>query len=150
MRFQDVWNIWGGAKRCETSLWTRGPAPVLESGTAPGKNGQLHIFNLFPFVKTKQLPLPPPLPTHEKRGHVVGFVFPFHAPDQHHCYHQNWPASLSASALSSISTKEHQHLSSIIITMISITLFTIVSMSSISCGAGLSFGVAIPSPSSRV
>ena len=150
MRFQDVWNIWGGAKRCETSLWTRGPAPVLEPSTAPGKNGQLHIFNLFPFVKTKQLPPQPPLPNHEKRDHVVGFVFPFHAPDQHHYQHQHWAGSASKS----ISTKQHhcqhQHLSSIIITMISITLFTIVSMSSISCGAGLSFGVAIPSPSSLV
>ena len=106
------------------------------------------------FVKMKQLPPQPPLPSHEKRGHVVGFVFPFHAPDQHHCHHQHQKASALSSITVSINTEQHQHqrasaLNSIS-TMISITLFTIVSMSSISCGAGLSFGVAIPSPSSRV
>ena len=44
---------------------------------------------------------------------------------------------------------QHQHLHSGTALMMTI-LFTIVSMSSISCGVGLSFGVAIPSPSSLV
>ena len=61
------------------------------------------------FVKMKQLPPQPPLPSHEKRGHVVGFVFPFHAPDQHHCHHQHQKASALSSITVSINTEQHQH-----------------------------------------
>ena len=57
--FQDVWNIWGWAKRCETCLRTRRPAPVLESCVAPGKFWYFYLYSVYgrnPSFGTRLIP----------------------------------------------------------------------------------------------